>query len=98
MAQGGKEAETELARALVKQPVKLAELERLAIEAALRRTNGNVTRAVRQLGIGRTTLYRRLTRYAAMGHPPFELVDPEPPPAPPALSGPGRELLEAFRG
>jgi DNA-binding NtrC family response regulator len=41
----------------------LDQLERVAIEAALRRTRGNVTRAMKQLGIGRTTLYRKLKRY-----------------------------------
>jgi DNA-binding NtrC family response regulator len=41
----------------------LDELERHAIEAALKRTSGNVTQAMKQLGIGRTTLYRKLKRY-----------------------------------
>jgi two-component system response regulator RegA len=41
----------------------LDELERHAIEAALERTRGNVTQAMKQLGIGRTTLYRKLKRY-----------------------------------
>jgi DNA-binding NtrC family response regulator len=41
----------------------LDQLEREAIEAALRRTHGNITRAMKQLGIGRTTLYRKLKRY-----------------------------------
>ena len=50
-------------RILVKRPLKLSELERFAIEAALERTGGNVTRAMRQLGIGRTTLYRKLKKY-----------------------------------
>ena len=50
-------------RVLVKRPMKLSELERFAIEAALQRTGGNVTRAMRQLGIGRTTLYRKLKKY-----------------------------------
>jgi len=50
-------------RVLVKRPMKLSELERYAIEAALERTGGNVTRAMRQLGIGRTTLYRKLKKY-----------------------------------
>jgi DNA-binding NtrC family response regulator len=38
----------------------LAELERRAIDRALVATDGNVGRAARLLGIGRTTLYRRL--------------------------------------
>ncbi len=40
----------------------LKDLERLAIEHALRLTNGNVSLAARQLGIGRATLYRRLSQ------------------------------------
>jgi DNA-binding NtrC family response regulator len=50
-------------QALVANPMTLDDLERLAIEAALKRSRGNVTRAMRQLGIGRTTLYRKLKRY-----------------------------------
>jgi transcriptional regulator of acetoin/glycerol metabolism len=41
----------------------LREIEREAIDAALRRTGGNVTRAARDLGIGRATLHRRLRAY-----------------------------------
>ncbi len=55
--------EVDPVRVLVKRPMKLSELERYAIEAALERTGGNVTRAMRQLGIGRTTLYRKLKKY-----------------------------------
>ena len=57
------EDENDPVRVLVKRPMKLSELERFAIEAALQRTGGNVTRAMRQLGIGRTTLYRKLKKY-----------------------------------
>jgi DNA-binding NtrC family response regulator len=57
------DVDLEAVRVLVKKPLKLAELERFAIEAALERTGGNVTRAMRQLGIGRTTLYRKLKKY-----------------------------------
>jgi transcriptional regulator of acetoin/glycerol metabolism len=38
----------------------LRELERQAIERALRQTNGSVAQAAKLLGIGRATLYRRL--------------------------------------
>jgi two-component system NtrC family response regulator len=38
-------------------------LERRALEAALARTRGNVSEAVRMLGIGRTTAYRMMKRY-----------------------------------
>ncbi|MDG2303198.1 MAG: sigma-54 dependent transcriptional regulator [Candidatus Binatia bacterium] len=43
--------------------MRLDELERLAIENALKHTNGNVSAVVRHLGIGRTTLYRKLKKY-----------------------------------
>jgi len=43
--------------------MRLDELERLAIENALRHTNGNLSAVVRHLGIGRTTLYRKLKKY-----------------------------------
>ena len=43
----------------------LAALERLAIEEAFRRTGGNVSQMSRELGIGRTALYRKLKQYAA---------------------------------
>lgn len=41
----------------------LADLERLAIEAALRRTGGNVKEAAQRLGIDRSTLYEKIKRY-----------------------------------
>lgn len=41
----------------------LQTLERRAIEKALRRTAGNVSEAARRLGIGRTTLYRKMVSY-----------------------------------
>ena len=40
----------------------LAEIERKAIEAALRRTAGNVRQASRELGIDRSTLYDKMKR------------------------------------
>lgn len=40
----------------------LKELEKLAVEEALRRAGGRVAKAARILGIGRATLYRRLAR------------------------------------
>jgi len=43
--------------------VPLQELERLAIAQALRYTNGDRTVAAQLLGIGRTTLYRKLKDY-----------------------------------
>ena len=41
----------------------LRDVEREAINAALQRTGGNVSRAARELGIGRATLHRRLRAY-----------------------------------
>ena len=45
------------------RPLTMKEIERLAIRAALRRNNGNVTRTARDLGIGKSTLRRRLKKY-----------------------------------
>jgi len=41
----------------------LAELEKLAIEATLRRTGGNIKEAAASLGIDRSTLYEKLKKY-----------------------------------
>jgi DNA-binding NtrC family response regulator len=41
----------------------LQELERSAIQAALELYGGNLSDAARQLGIGRSTLYRKLEQY-----------------------------------
>lgn len=41
----------------------LQTVERRAIENALRVTSGNVSEAARRLGIGRTTLYRKMVAY-----------------------------------
>jgi transcriptional regulator of acetoin/glycerol metabolism len=41
----------------------LREIEREAINAALQRSGGNVSRAAKELGIGRATLHRRLRAY-----------------------------------
>lgn len=48
---------------LAQKPMKIRDLERCAIEATLQRTGDNVTQAMRELGIGRTTLYRKLKKY-----------------------------------
>jgi DNA-binding NtrC family response regulator len=48
---------------LSQKPMKIRDLERCAIEATLQRTGDNVTQAMRELGIGRTTLYRKLKKY-----------------------------------
>lgn len=39
------------------------QLECIAIEAELERTNGNITEAAKNLGIGRATLYRKISQY-----------------------------------
>ena len=44
-------------------PTRLDEIERVSIEAALRFTKGDKSRAARLLGIGRKTLYRKLEQY-----------------------------------
>jgi two-component system response regulator HydG len=41
----------------------LSEIERRALEAALRRTSGNVRQAARQLGIDRSTFYDKMKRF-----------------------------------
>lgn len=47
----------------------LREIERAAIDGALSRNGGNVTRAARELGVGRATLHRRLRAYRLIGPP-----------------------------
>jgi DNA-binding NtrC family response regulator len=41
----------------------MAEIERAAIETALRDTRGNRRKAAEMLGIGERTLYRKLNEY-----------------------------------
>jgi Nif-specific regulatory protein len=47
--------------------VPLADMERQHIEEALRRSNNNVPEAAVMLGIGRSTLYRKITEYGLAG-------------------------------
>jgi DNA-binding NtrC family response regulator len=44
-------------------PLTLAAYERLALERALAETGGDAPEAARRLGLGRSTLYRKLTRH-----------------------------------
>ncbi|MBM4147671.1 MAG: sigma-54-dependent Fis family transcriptional regulator [Lentisphaerae bacterium] len=46
-------------------PATIEDVERRAIESALRRNRGNRSRAAKELGISRRTLHRRLREYAA---------------------------------
>ncbi len=41
----------------------LSEVEREVIKQALKKSNGNLTKAAEELGIGRTTLYRKMEEY-----------------------------------
>ncbi|HET9742740.1 MAG TPA: helix-turn-helix domain-containing protein [Terriglobales bacterium] len=43
--------------------VPIAELEREAIQDALRQTKGDMLTAARLLGIGKTTMYRKVAQY-----------------------------------
>lgn len=49
------------------QALSMEELERTAIQRALRMCQGNRTRAASLLGISRDTLYRKLRQYGALG-------------------------------
>ena len=44
-------------------PARLDEIEREALRSALARAGGNVSQVVRELGIGRTTVYRKIKEY-----------------------------------
>jgi DNA-binding NtrC family response regulator len=46
----------------------LKDVERLAIERALKAVGGNMTLAAKRLGVGRATLYRKLTEYGMGGN------------------------------
>lgn len=41
----------------------VAQVERMVIEEALRRAEGNVVAAAALIGIGKTTIYRKMKRY-----------------------------------
>jgi DNA-binding NtrC family response regulator len=50
----------------VRLPMPLSTLERKAVEAALRATNGNRSRAAAVLGIPRSTLYNKLLEFSRL--------------------------------
>ncbi len=50
-------------RVVYEPGMKMADVERAAIDAALRETGGNRRRAAEQLGIGERTLYRKIKEY-----------------------------------
>ena len=57
----------------------MAEIERAAIEAALRETHGNRRKAAEMLGIGERTLYRKLSEYQVPpSQPPTQQQSPTP--------------------
>lgn len=63
---------TELKAVLFARPYRLDDLRRMAIDVALERNHGNITKAAIELGVGRTTMHRdhhrRLLEKAALSH------------------------------
>lgn len=49
--------------ALNKHNLNLEDIEKQTIEAALKKHNFNVSTAAKELGLGRTTMYRKMTKY-----------------------------------
>lgn len=47
----------------LKKVVPFEEIEKRAIVYALRMSNGNISKAARELQIGRTTFYRKIQKY-----------------------------------
>jgi len=45
------------------ESTRLDDVEKAAIDQALKRHDGNVSRAARDLGLTRTSLYRRMDKY-----------------------------------
>lgn len=45
------------------QDFNLEEVEKVAIQHAIKKHNGNLSKAARELGLGRTTLYRKMNKY-----------------------------------
>ena len=55
---------------LYRTGMRMAEVERAAIEAALKDTRGNRRKAAELLGVGERTLYRKLKEYEIVGADP----------------------------
>jgi len=72
-------------------PIDLTALEKLAIEEALRRTNGNRTHAAKVLGIGLRTLRNKLRAWREAGLP-VPAADPAERSLLPGQEGPGAEV------
>ena len=47
----------------IKSNLNIEELEKNAIKSALKKHNGNLSKAAKELGLGRTTLYRKMSKY-----------------------------------
>ena len=45
------------------QSLNIEEMEKQAIQAAIQKSGGNLTQAAKELGMGRSTLYRKIERY-----------------------------------
>ena len=54
---GNQSAET------IKEQTRLEDIEKIAIKEALLKHKGNMTKIARELGVGRTTLYRKMKKY-----------------------------------
>lgn len=55
--------ETEQYSGLPEPTINLEELEKIAIYNAIKKHEGNLSKAARELGLGRTTLYRKMEKY-----------------------------------
>ena len=48
---------------LTSNNLNLDEMEKVAIERAIQKNHGNISKAAKELGLGRTTIYRKLEKY-----------------------------------
>jgi DNA-binding NtrC family response regulator len=64
----------DLTESLPEEPLDLSEVERITINRALARCRGDKLQAARMLGIGKTTLYRKVAAYGIQ--PAHTLVCP----------------------